>query len=71
MGQCISHCIYEAVLKLKKEVCEAAVSSSGMGDTGIEIDNQAANGAEAGWRYDPEDSVMSGSQGGDTIERRN
>lgn len=47
----IAHGIYEAVLKLKKEVCESGGLISGYGN---EIDNQAANGAEAGWRYDPE-----------------
>lgn len=50
----ISHGIYEAVLKLKKEVCESGGLISGIGGYGNEIDNQAANGAEAGWRYDPE-----------------
>lgn len=47
----IAHGIYEAVLKLKKEVCESGGLMSGYGN---EIDNQAANGTEAGWRYDPE-----------------
>lgn len=59
----IAHGISEAVLKLKKEVCErgglvsmgingapGAVGAAGSGD----IDNMAANGAEAGWRYDPD-----------------
>jgi chromatin structure-remodeling complex subunit SFH1 len=50
----ISHGIYEAVLKLKKEVCESGGMVSGLGAYGNEIDNQAADGAEAGWRYDPE-----------------
>ncbi|KKK23431.1 RSC complex subunit Sfh1 [Aspergillus rambellii] len=50
----IAHGIYEAVLKLKKEVCESGGLISGLGGYGNEIDNQAANGAEAGWRYDPE-----------------
>ncbi|RAL16542.1 putative RSC complex subunit Sfh1 [Aspergillus homomorphus CBS 101889] len=50
----IAHGIYEAVLKLKKEVCESGGLISGMGGYGNEIDNQAANGADAGWRYDPE-----------------
>ena len=50
----IAHGIYEAVLKLKKEVCESGGLISGMGGYGNEIDNQAANGAESGWRYDPE-----------------
>ncbi|EPS34094.1 hypothetical protein PDE_09056 [Penicillium oxalicum 114-2] len=47
----IAHGIYEAVLKLKKEVCESGGLVNGYGN---EIDNQAANGVEAGWRYDPE-----------------
>ncbi|KAL1965140.1 hypothetical protein VTN77DRAFT_6053 [Rasamsonia byssochlamydoides] len=50
----IAHGIYEAVLKLKKEVCESGGMVSGVGSYGTEVDNQAANGAEAGWRYDPE-----------------
>ncbi|KAJ5949720.1 RSC complex subunit Sfh1 [Penicillium verhagenii] len=50
----ITHGIYEAVLKLKKEVCESGGLVSGINGIGNEIDNQAANGAEAGWRYDPE-----------------
>lgn len=50
----ISHGIYEAVLKLKKEVCESGGMISNVGAYGNEIDNQAANGAEAGWRYDPD-----------------
>ncbi|KAG9240710.1 hypothetical protein BJ878DRAFT_429695 [Calycina marina] len=47
----ISHAIYEAVLKLKKEACE---SGGIVGGTGREMANDAAHGAEAGWRYDPE-----------------
>ncbi|KAJ5655591.1 hypothetical protein N7507_007541 [Penicillium longicatenatum] len=50
----IAHGIYEAVLKLKKEVCESGGLVSGINGYGNEIDNQAANGVEAGWRYDPE-----------------
>lgn len=50
----ISHGIYEAVLRLKKEVCESGGLMSGINGYGNEIDNQAANGVEAGWRYDPE-----------------
>ncbi|PGH08244.1 hypothetical protein AJ79_06030 [Helicocarpus griseus UAMH5409] len=52
----VAHGIYEAVLKLKKEVCESGglISGSGLGGYGNEIDNQAANGQEAGWRYDPD-----------------
>ena len=50
----IAHGIYESVLKLKKEVCESGGLVSGLGGYGNEIDNQAVNGQEAGWRYDPE-----------------
>ncbi|KAI9686062.1 MAG: Chromatin structure remodeling complex protein sfh1 [Bathelium mastoideum] len=47
----MTHAIYEAVLRLKKEACEnGGLVTSGYG----EIDNDAAEGAEAGWRYDPE-----------------
>ncbi|WEW55563.1 Chromatin structure remodeling complex protein sfh1 [Emydomyces testavorans] len=49
----ISHGICEAVLKLKKEACESG-GLVGIGGDGAEIDNQAANGKEAGWRYDPD-----------------
>ena len=46
----ITHAIYEAVLKLKKDVCEGG----GMLGTG-ELDNQAFRAEEgAGWRYDGE-----------------
>lgn len=45
----VTHAIYEAVLRLKKEACESGGISS-IGD----LPNEAANGAEAGWRYDPE-----------------
>lgn len=45
----MSHAIHEAVLRLKKEACE----NGGLVGYG-EIDNDAAEGAEAGWRYDPE-----------------
>ncbi|KAF2145651.1 uncharacterized protein K452DRAFT_264861 [Aplosporella prunicola CBS 121167] len=45
----MTHAIYEAVLRLKKEACENG------GLLGYnEIDNDAAEGAEAGWRYDQE-----------------
>lgn len=47
----ITHAIYEAVLRLKKEACESGVL---MGGFNGEINNDAANGAEAGWRYDNE-----------------
>ncbi|TKA69530.1 hypothetical protein B0A49_07064 [Cryomyces minteri] len=45
----MTHAIYEAVLRLKKEACENG-GLVGYGD----IDNDAAEGAEAGWRYDHE-----------------
>ncbi|KAI9738954.1 MAG: Chromatin structure remodeling complex protein sfh1 [Claussenomyces sp. TS43310] len=49
----MTHAIYEAVLRLKKEACESGglVGNSGYGG---DFANDAANGAEAGWRYDPE-----------------
>lgn len=50
----ISHGIYESVLRLKKEACESGGLVSGAGGHGNEIDNQAVNGQEAGWRYDPD-----------------
>ncbi|KAL8705294.1 MAG: hypothetical protein Q9201_001581 [Fulgogasparrea decipioides] len=48
----VTHAIYEAVLRLKKEACE----SGGLVGTygGFGIDNDALDGQEAGWRYDPE-----------------
>ena len=48
----IAHGIYEAVLRLKKEVCESG--GFAVGGSGMEIDNQAVSGMEAGWRYDPD-----------------
>jgi chromatin structure-remodeling complex subunit SFH1 len=50
----LTHAIYEAVLRLKKEACEAGGLVTGWGATGSEFPNDAAHGAEAGWRYDPE-----------------
>lgn len=53
----IAHAIYEAVLRLKKEACEAGGLVLGWGSGGgggSEHPNDAAHGAEAGWRYDPE-----------------
>ena len=47
----MTHAIYEAVLRLKKEACESGGLSGGYGG---EIPNEAAHGAEAGWRYDNE-----------------
>lgn len=46
----MAHAIYEAVLRLKKEACE----SGGLIGYAGELPNEAANGAEAGWRYEPE-----------------
>ena len=45
----MTHAIYEAVLRLKKEACE----SGGLVGGG-EIDNLALEGQEAGWRFDHE-----------------
>lgn len=45
----IAHAIYEAVLHLKKKVCENG-GLVGYND----FDNDAAEGVEAGWRYEPE-----------------
>jgi chromatin structure-remodeling complex subunit SFH1 len=45
----LTHAIYEAVLRLKKEACE----SGGLVGLG-EFQNEAANGVDAGWRYDNE-----------------
>ncbi|KAK5658273.1 hypothetical protein OQA88_2248 [Cercophora sp. LCS_1] len=59
----ITHAIYEAVLRLKKEACEAGGLVAGWGATalggvgGSEFPNDAAvtaGGEGAGWRYDPE-----------------
>ncbi|KAL2255821.1 hypothetical protein VTK26DRAFT_2658 [Humicola hyalothermophila] len=61
----MTHAIYEAVLKLKKEACEsgglvagwgASAAAQGLGG-GAEFPNDAAvtaGGEGAGWRYDPE-----------------
>ncbi|OTB08267.1 hypothetical protein M426DRAFT_317381 [Hypoxylon sp. CI-4A] len=50
----LTHAIYEAVLRLKKEACEAGGLVAGWGGVGTEFPNDAAHGADAGWRYDPE-----------------
>jgi chromatin structure-remodeling complex subunit SFH1 len=50
----LTHAIYEAVLRLKKEACESGGLVAGWGGTGSELPNDAAHGADAGWRYDPE-----------------
>lgn len=47
----MTHAIYEAVLRLKKEACE---SGGLVGGYGGEIPNEAVHGLEAGWRYDNE-----------------
>ena len=49
----MTHAIYEAVLRLKKEACENGGLMGGNGYGG-EIDNLAPDGQEAGWRYDYE-----------------
>ncbi|KIX10143.1 uncharacterized protein Z518_01224 [Rhinocladiella mackenziei CBS 650.93] len=53
----ITHAIYEAVLRLKKEACEGGMMMLGGGAWGGgEIDNQAVRAEEgAGWRYDIDD----------------
>ncbi|KAL9106385.1 MAG: hypothetical protein Q9227_008586 [Pyrenula ochraceoflavens] len=54
----ITHAIYEAVLRLKKEACEGGLqlSSGGTWGMGGDIDNQAVNAeAQSGWRYDADD----------------
>ena len=49
----MTHAIYEAVLRLKKEACENGGLVGGNGYSG-KIDNLAPEGQEAGWRYDYE-----------------
>ncbi|KAK5458277.1 Chromatin structure remodeling complex protein sfh1 [Exophiala xenobiotica] len=53
----ITHAIYEAVLRLKKEACEGGMIMIGGGAWGGgEVDNQAIRAEEgAGWRYDIDD----------------
>lgn len=46
----MAHAIYEAVLRLRKDVCENGGMLLGYG----ELDNEAVFGGEAGWRFDPE-----------------
>ncbi|KAL8903252.1 MAG: hypothetical protein Q9207_004044 [Kuettlingeria erythrocarpa] len=48
----VTHAIYEAVLRLKKEACESGGLVGIYGTHGI--DNDAVPGQEAGWRYDNE-----------------
>lgn len=54
----MTHAIYEAVLRLKKEACEAGGLVSGFGaGAPADFPNDAAisaSGEAAGWRYDPE-----------------
>lgn len=53
----ISHGIYEATIRLKKEACESGGMVSGFGQFG-ELENLAANlEAGAGWRYDSENAA--------------
>lgn len=47
----VTHAIYEAVLRLKKEACE---SGGLVGIYSNFLDNDAVPGQEAGWRYDNE-----------------
>ena len=48
----VTHAIYEAVLRLKKEACESGGLVGVYGTYGF--DNDAVPGQEAGWRYDNE-----------------
>ncbi|CEJ90456.1 Putative Chromatin structure-remodeling complex subunit sfh1 [[Torrubiella] hemipterigena] len=50
----MTHAIYEAVLRLKKEACEAGGFVAGWGGVQQELPNDAVLGNEAGWRYDPD-----------------
>ncbi|CAI4217142.1 unnamed protein product [Parascedosporium putredinis] len=50
----ITHGIYEAVLKLKKEACESGGVVGGWSGFQQEVANDSTHGAEAGVRYDPE-----------------
>ncbi|XWW92902.1 hypothetical protein V2A60_000829 [Cordyceps javanica] len=50
----MTHAIYEAVLRLKKEACEIGGLVTGWGGLQQELPNDAALGTEAGWRYDPD-----------------
>ncbi|SPO04264.1 related to SFH1 subunit of the RSC complex [Cephalotrichum gorgonifer] len=50
----LTHAIYEAVLRLKKEACESGGVVVGGGGGLRDVANDAAQGAEAGWRYEPE-----------------
>lgn len=50
----MTHAIYEAVLRLKKEACEAGGLVAGWGGQQQDLPNDAVLGTEAGWRYDPD-----------------
>ena len=50
----MTHAIYEAVLRLKKEACEAGGIVAGWGGLQQDLPNDAAHGTEAGWRYEPD-----------------
>ena len=49
----MTHAIYEAVLRLKKEACESG-GLFGVNGYGCEIHNDAIEGRDAGWRFDNE-----------------
>lgn len=50
----ITHAIYEAVLRLKKEACESGGLIGGGGGGGVEVENLAVDGQAAGLRFDTE-----------------
>lgn len=50
----MTHAIYEAVLRLKKEACESGGLVGSINGRSGEIDNMAASETGAGWRYDQE-----------------
>jgi chromatin structure-remodeling complex subunit SFH1 len=54
----MTHAIYEAVLRLKKEACEAGGLVAGWGGTSQDLPNDTIHGVEAGWRYDPEQLAL-------------
>lgn len=55
----IAHAIYEAVLRLRKDIVENGGLPAGQGYAG-ELDNDAAWGGDAGWRFDPENGLGEG-----------
>lgn len=52
----IAHSIYEAVLRLRKDIVENGGLPAGQGYAG-DLDNDGAWGFEAGWRFDPENGL--------------